>query len=169
MPQSFLALIGIVLASLVALHQVQSGHRTDASLEHLTLQSAAADVAAERLAALGALPFDEGVKTERARSVADLSLYANGRFFRPASTDPPGDDLDDFHGARTTVAAVLRDGAPPHPLTADVTVQYVREDDGETPSGARTRLKRATVVVTSPGAAPVRVSQVFSCAGYCVW
>jgi hypothetical protein len=169
MPQSLLALLSAVLISLVAIQQTRSGHRTDADLDREKIVAVAAEVAVERLAFLESLPFDEVTKAGRAKTLADLTQVANGQFFRVPAADPPGDDLDDFHGTQTSVTRVLQEGSPGQPMVAAVTVQYVRESDGTTPSSAPTRLKRATVVVTSPGIAPVQLSQVYSCAGYCVW
>lgn len=171
MPQSLLLLAGIVLVSLVAVSQTRSGHRTEGNLGRLAIQSIAAEAASEQLTFLGSLPFDEAVVAARstAKAVTDLTPVVNGRFVRTIGLDPAGNDLDDFNATQTIVTPVLRQGSPGLPLTVAVTVQYVSEVDGTTPSLVSTRFKRATVVVTAPGTDPVRLSQLFSCGGFCTW
>ena len=169
MPQSLLVLLGVVLVSLLALQQVRAGHHTEAGLRQLSLEAAAADVAADRLAFLGSLPFDEAVKAGADTSRLSLTPFVGGQFRRLLAPDPPGDDLDDFDGARETVPVRLRDGAPPVPMTVETTVRYAAETDVTAPALLPTRFKRATVLVTAPGADTVRVSQLYSCGGFCPW
>lgn len=169
MPQSLLVLLGLVLASVLVISQVRSGHRTETSLEHVTIQTAATIAAAERLTFLESLPFDEGAKAGVATSVSALTPVVDGLFVRVGSPDVPNDDLDDFHGRVIVGAAALAEGAALHPLTTAITVRYVRETNLSETSAVPTRFKEATVTVTTPGAPPVRLTQLYSCAGHCAW
>lgn len=169
MPHSLLVVLAVVLASLVALQQSRGAHHTEGRLDGMTLQAAATAAAVERLDFLEGLPFDEGVKGAPAPSVSALTPVVNGAFVRALGADLAGDDLDDFHGAQTALMAVLQEGAPAQPLTTALTVEYVAEPAGMAVSPVPTRFKRATVVVTTPGAAPVRLSRLYSCGGFCPW
>lgn len=169
MPQVLLVVLALALASQVILQQSRGGQRTEAVLDGMTIQAAATAAAVERLDYLDSLPFDEGVKLTVATAASSLTPVVNGAFARTAGLDPAGDDLDDFNGVRTTVSSVLQQGAPAQSLTTALTVEYVTEAAGVTASAVPTRFKRATVVVTTSGTAPIRLSQLYSCGGLCAW
>ena len=170
MPQTLLGLLGILLASFLSLHQLRSSMDADVKTREAEVQALLADVALSRLGELEALPFDEAVKEAYAASVVELTPVVGAGFFRIGG-DAANDDLDDAHGTSTTTTHTLRDGQASFRAVAAVTVGYVSEADGTTPSAVPTRFKRATVTVTSPdvGAPSVSLSQLYSCGSYCTW
>lgn len=177
MTQTLLALFGIVLASVLTLHQSQSGIRTERQTEAAEIQALAAEVAMERMARLEAMPFDQAVVGARALSPNSLTSIVGGGFL-PSGADVPGDDLDDADGESVEALYDLRESASGSVggvrLRTTVAVRYVSEADGETVTSARTRFKRATVTVapTAAGAGvaqPVVLTQLFSCGSHCAW
>lgn len=175
MPQTLLALLGIVLASVLALHQSRNGAASERRAEAAEVQALAAEVAMERLARLEGLAFDQAVVAGRAQSPAQLTPFLAGRFVA-VGPDPAGDDLDDADGESAEGAHDLRQraggGVGGVRLRTTVAVRYVRESDGETVATAPTRFKRATVTVApvpADGAPPVTLTQLFSCGSYCAW
>ena len=173
MPQTILALFGIVLASILALHQSRTSIQTERQTEAAEVQALAAEVAMTRMAELEALPFDQAVADGiYMESPTELTPIVGGGF-TPPGLDPPGDDLDDANGTVVEAVYALRDGASGGiRLRTAVVVRYVQESDGETVTSTRTRLKRATVTVqpaTATTVRPVRLTQLFSCGSYCTW
>ena len=178
MPQTMLALFGIVLASVLMLHQSRSGILTDRRTEAAEVQALAAEVAVERMARLEALAFDQAVVDDYADAPAELTPFAGGSFV-PLGPDAPGDDLDDANNESIEAPYALREGAAGGAvggieLRTTVTVRYVDEGDGETVTSVPTRFKRATVTVAPVAtgdavAKPVVLTQMFSCGSYCTW
>ena len=177
MPQTSLALLGIVLASVLALHQSRSGVRTERQTEAAEVQALAAEVAMERMARLEAVPFDQAVVGAYVSAPSELTAMVGGTFV-PTGPDPAGDDLDDANGESVEAPYDLREsegvGVGGVRLRTTVVVRYVSEADGETVAPTPTRFKRATVTVApaaaGPGVAkPVVLTQLFSCGSYCTW
>jgi len=170
MPQTILGFLGILLASFLSLSQMRSGMGTERQLEAADIQAVAAEVAMGQLEALERLPYDQGVVSEYADAISDLTPYAANKYVR-IGQDDPNDDLDDVHGSVTTTSHVIRAGEDPLVFKTTTSVRYVSEADATTISTVPTRFKRATVTVrsTSGTASPVVLSQLYSCGSYCTW
>ena len=175
MPQTVLALLGIVLASVLMLNQSRSGIWTERQTESAEIQALASEIAMARLAVLETMPYDQAVVGGTASAPNDLTLLV-GTTFTPSGADAPGDDLDDANGESAETTHQVRQGDSGGTpggvrMRTSVGVIYVEESDGVTPSGDRTRFKRATVTVepVDGAAEPVVLTQLFSCGSFCTW
>jgi len=170
MSQTLLAVAALAAFSLLGLQQLRARAHSDRADAAGVLRAAAADVAAEELAGLRAVPFDEALKGAGPfDDPAALTPFVPSTGFAP---DAPGDDLDDFDGRVADVRVALADDSVTFAVTTEV--RYALADGSDAPAGAPTRYKRATVTAAPVGtggvlADPVRLSELLSCASPCVW
>ena len=139
--QMLLVIGAIVIFSLLNL----SAHRSILNSTELTLNSeyiiTATAIAEELMTEISSKAFDETTVSAFVEEPSDFSDFP----FGPESGESYTlyDDCDDYHGYGRTVTTP-RTGE----FTADVTVEYVYENNPDQMTTSKTRMKRVTVQVT---------------------
>lgn len=169
MPQTLLALVAMMMASLFALNQQRGIMQTRLTMVRNEVATAATGVAVDRLEEVRTMAFDEATKGEdKIFSTSELTS-------KPTFTDdaPPIDDVDDFDASyvkryRVWASDTLWYGV-------NTSVVYATEAQPDQPvadPNERTKFKKATVKVYSLNVANVdtiTISQSFSCGSKCAW
>lgn len=162
MPQTILAILALMLATLFA-HQQQRGYvRTQMNMVRNELALQGTGVAEEVLGEIGGTAFDEATidGTAEEGELTDLSDFG-------PEANP---DIDDFHGQTLERTRTFRGNTLRFEVQVEVT--YVDEDDLETESLSETKAKRATVTVYSKDIGQpvrIRVSRSYTCRSECNW
>lgn len=165
MPQTILALLALMIASLFSLQMHRQTIETQQRMIRNELALQSTGVAEDKLGEIGTMHFDEAVK--HGQAVDSYARLTAGPPF--ADGGPDNDDIDDFNGSVDTLARAI-EGEELH-FRAEVRVVYVPDanTDGAAASH-QTKTKRVTVRVRSvdwPSAEEIRLSRTFTCGGAC--
>ncbi len=166
MPQTILAVLALMMATLFAHQQQRSYVRTQVNMVRNELALQGTGVAESVLSEIGSMEFDDATKD-------------NNKVGSPGDLTPPNelgseggqaDDIDDFHGQVLQEERAFRGDF----LKFEVKVQvvYVDEDDMETERTSQTKAKKATVTVRSmdiSNPVEIRVSRSYTCGSTCDW
>lgn len=169
MPQTLLALVAVMMASLFAFQQQRYVLDMRMDMIRNEIATQATSVAVDRLEEIRAMSFDEATKGENnITSQSDLTL--KDHFTDDA---PPIDDVDDFDGATVQRFRVVGTDT----LWFEVTTQvaYAQEADPDatiSDVSVRTKFKKATVWVHSLNTSvtdTIAVAQSVACGSKCKW
>jgi hypothetical protein len=155
MPQTFLALLALVLLSTVALGQHRHTAHLDRSAEQRAVELAATDLARAWLAAATERAYDEadvgrsGIRFVTDSLTALIDLGPESGEIWPADFD----DVDDFHGLATTDSVGWDGGFLPFDVT--VAVRYVNPAAPDATAGSPTLAKEIAVTVRERSTGPL--------------
>lgn len=185
MPQTFLALLGIMLASTLSLSEQRHHALTVSTVVGIESDVTAAGIGEDYLDAIGTLAFDDATADGPISSaialtaLSTLPVRMDGRFTGStsqsvASLDAVGlngaSSLNDLLGANVEVSRQA-DQAD-RSFSIETVVGYVSEADGATPSAVPTKLKLVSARITPldvSGSDGVVLSRLYSCGGSCDW
>lgn len=169
MPQTLLALVAMMMATLFALNQQRGIMQTRLTMVRNEVATAATGVAVDRLEEVRTMAFDEATKGE------DKIFASSDLTSKPTFTDdaPPIDDVDDFDASyvqrfRVWTSDTLWYGV-------ETSIVYATESQPDEPvadPNERTKFKKATVKVYSlnvENVDTITISQSFSCGSKCAW
>ena len=165
MPQTMLALLGLMLVAQFTLQQhrdVLHGRMTTIKTELATI---AASVAVERLERIVAMRFDDAAR-EGNPLTSPFGLTDPAAF----RSDAPSDDVDDFDGSSIVVSRPV--GSDTLWFDVRTIVSYADELDPSAVANARTKLKKVTAIVSSRDIAfadTVRLERLVTCGSACTW
>lgn len=165
MPQTILALLGLMLISQFTLRQQHDIIQDHLEMIRTEVGTMAAAVATERLERITSMAFDSA--TSGSLVLTSPSALTSRDLFR---SDAPSDDVDDFDGVSVIV---VRDAAR-DTLSFDVssTVSYADELNPNHLVPTQTKFKRVVVTVTSRSVAfadSVKLVRLVSCGSACDW
>ena len=167
MPQTVLALLAMMTATLFAVNQQRNVLKMRYNQIENEVGMATTSVAMDRLESIGAHAFDEHVVSADS---SDLSSPNELTLESEFTADSPSNDIDDYDGSEKDLYFVL--DADTLWFRAFSTVSYADEDDPEQEVDMRTKLKKATVRVyslTIPYPDTIRLSRTYSCGTACNW
>ena len=161
MPQTLLALLALSLAALLALNQQRVTSRSYETMISDELELAASGAIMHAMELIAARPFDEystpdGIDDRRRLPEEPNHMSTPSHFgsddrgsagcdlMRPANT-PDCDDGDDLDGLRDQEVWLRLATGDSLQFFVDVDVDYVADDDLETPSASRTLHKMVTL------------------------
>jgi hypothetical protein len=165
MPQTMLALLGMMLVAQFTLRQhreVLHGQMATIKTEVATI---AASVAVERLERIVVMPFDEA--TREGIPLTSPSQLTPRAAFR---ADSPSDDADDFDGAAILVGRPV--GSDTLWFDVRTMVSYADELNPAADAATQTKLKRVVAVVSSRNVAfadTLRLERLITCGSACTW
>ncbi len=174
MPQTILALLAMMLATLFAMQQQRQALHARAQVVRNSIALHATGVLENRLGEIGAMAFDEATTAgEGANSVGELEPI--GDF---GSEEGQPDDIDDFHqmpGIKDSLVIHRRGpggGLVAQKLWFKVEIDVTYTDEEGHPVGGPTEYKEATVRVYSldiPRPDTAELSRLYACGSKCTW
>lgn len=167
MPQTMIAILSMMVASLFAYNQHRSALSMRLEMINQDMELRSTNVAVDLMEEIGSMAFDDATKDGPITTVSDLTFRTNGE--QSDSEAGGADDIDDYDGA-TIERTREREGYTLR-FTADAEVDYVT-DSGYSTAGTPSKLKKVTLSVVSQDisfADTVRISQIFSCGARCDW
>jgi hypothetical protein len=166
MPQTLLALLALVVASLLIFNQQRLTTQAQTRMVTDEIELAASGLTSDILEFAEARSFDEATTPpviNAAQSVpASADRFSAATLFGPADRGAAGcdllqpgltpecDDLDDLGGLASVPVDVVLANDRRVPFTATLTVDYVTDAESMTPSPARTLHKRVSISLRSP-------------------
>lgn len=166
MPQTILAILAMVVATLFAHHQQRSYVHTQLNAIRNEVALQGTGVAEDVLGEIGAMAFDR--ETEKLSSGQKLSSPYE-------LTSPPFEArqpkaIEDFHDQTLNRQRVFR-GETLH-FKVEVEVAYVDAGDMETEQTSQTKAKKATATVYNTDIkqpVKIRVARSYTCGSKCDW
>lgn len=169
MPQTLIAIMSMMVASLFAYNQHRSTLSMRMGMVNQDMEIRTTSVAVDLMEEIGSMEFDEATKSGILTSPLDLVFNSLlGGLLNPGETGGI-DDIDDYDGV-VLQRTRMHNG---HTLqfTAEAQVEYVNED-GTSTSGVPSKFKKVELSVVSDDIAfsdTVRIEQIFACGGKCDW
>jgi hypothetical protein len=166
MPQTMMALLAMMLATLFAYNQQQRAAQTKFNMIRDEVVTQATIVAQDRLEEIGAMAFDEA--TVGANKVATAAELTGLAFF---TEDAQGNDIDDFH--QVVVDTVRSSNLGKLRFRVASTVTYADPNNPDVAVTGPSKAKKATVRVTSLDIAEIMasdeiiLSQTYTCGSRC--
>ena len=174
MPQSLIAMLSMMIASLFAYNQHRNALTMRMEMISQDMELRQTNIAVDLMEEIGALAFDDATKAGSITSSGSLTFsrsdYQEEGQEGTVITEAGGtDDIDDYHNVALQRTR-NRDG---HTLTFNALseVDYVTEG-GYSTYGTPTKLKMVSIKVVSADIAfadTIQISQVFSCGARCDW
>lgn len=165
MPQTMLALLGLMLVAQFTLAQYRDILHGQLVMIETEARTIAASIAMEHLGRVAAMPYDDATKGGSALETP--SALTAPPYFR---ADAPSDDVDDFDGS----ARVVPRPAGSDTLWFDIRtdVSYADELNANLVASNPTKLKRIVATVSTRNVAladTVRLERLVSCGSACSW
>lgn len=197
MPQTFLALFGIMIASTLSLSEQRHHALTVSTVVGIESDVTSAGIGEDYLDGIGTLAYDEGTTagsvllTSDLTSLEPLPSSMAARFPNSGGSEESGDpddnddsdddsdnnmglsdadSIDDLHG--NSVEVTRQSDQADRSFRIETVVGYVSEADGMTPSAIPTKVKLVSARITPldvPGAEGIVLSRLYSCGGSCDW
>lgn len=165
MPQTMLALLGLMLVAQFTLAQFRDVLHSQLMMIETEARTIGASIAVEHLGRVAAMPFDDATK-------GGNTLETPSALTAPASfrADAPSDDVDDFDGS----SRVAPRPAGSDTLWFDVRtdVSYADELNPNMIASSPTKLKRIVATVSTRNVAladTIRLERLVSCGSACSW
>lgn len=165
MPQTMLALLGLMLVAQFSLSQRRDVMNDRLATLETEVRTITAAVATEHLGRVASMPFDDA--TKGGNDLTSASELTPSWSFR---SDAPSDDVDDFDGSLLVVGRPA--GSDSLWFDIQTTVSYADEMRPDTPITGQTKLKLVTAVVSVRRVAfadTVKLSRLVSCGSACQW
>lgn len=165
MPQTMLALLGMMLVAQFTLRQQREVIHGQMATIKTEVATIAASVAVERLERIVVMPFDEATR-EGIALTSPSQLTARAAF----RADAPSDDADDFDGSSIVVGRPV--GSDTLWFDVRTTVSYADELKPSVDAATQTKLKKVYTVVSSRNVAfadTVRLERLVTCGSACTW
>ena len=175
MPQSLIAMLSMMIASLFAYNQHRNALTMRMEMISQDMELRQTNIAVDLMEEIGALAFDDATKAGTITSSGSLTftrsdlLEGQGEEGTVITEAGGTDDIDDYHDVALQRTR-SRDG---HTLTFNTysEVDYVTES-GYSTHGTPSKLKKVEIKVISADIAfadTIQISQVFSCGARCDW
>ena len=164
MPQTVLAMMAMMVATLFAINQHRNVLHMRANQMENEISMATTAVAMDRLETIGSHPFDENVGDSTLTSPSQLTPESD------FTSDAPSSDIDDFDDAEKELFFML--DADTLKFKSISTVSYADEDDPELEVDTPTKAKKATIRVYSlaiPNPDTIKLSRTYGCGSACGW
>ena len=167
MPQTLLALLAMILATLVSFNQQRNAVMTYEAMLDNEIEMAATGVFMHVMELIGGRSFDERTTPEGIHAAGTLPLdpaadfSAAGRFgsydrgssgcdLEKAYVTPDCDDIDDLDGIRNAIVSARFDMNRSLDFEIDIDVDYVTDAAFQVASSVPTRHKRVVVWARNP-------------------
>lgn len=174
MPQTMLALLALIIATLFAVQQQRQALHAQAKVVRNSLALHATGVVEDVLGGVGAVAFDEA-------TTGNNEADAAGELTAPGYLGSEGgqpNDIDDFHamvGIEDYRIIQRKDpdaGLVTDTLWFDVAIEVSYADAEGHPMTTQTKYKKATAYVYSldiPYPDTVKLSRLYACGSKCTW